>query len=150
MNSNERPFSAHFPEERECAFCGTTFLSHHGLQQYCPEKFGKKDYCKYQQKKLMSEKKLIEKAKQLADIGMEIKEDNQPPSNFAILAKYMGSLRSKFITSTELDENGFKISEYDFHYPIPGTTRFGIQIGQFRLEWYAQENDLLTFKINRL
>jgi hypothetical protein len=33
-----------------CNYCGDTFVKKHRLQKYCPTKYGKKDYCKYQKK----------------------------------------------------------------------------------------------------
>ena len=46
MDSEQRPFSTHFMEERMCEYCSEIFIAHHGLQRYCPEKYGKKDDCK--------------------------------------------------------------------------------------------------------
>jgi hypothetical protein len=51
MDSEQRPFSTHFMEERMCEYCSEIFIAHHGLQRYCPEKYGKKDDCKAEQKK---------------------------------------------------------------------------------------------------
>ena len=38
---------------KKCAYCYDYFEMHHRLQKYCPEKFGKKDYCKLGQKILL-------------------------------------------------------------------------------------------------
>ncbi len=38
---------------KKCAYCYDYFEMHHRLQKYCPEKFGKKDYCKLGQKSLL-------------------------------------------------------------------------------------------------
>ena len=36
---------------RSCPYCGTKFMADHMLQIYCPEKYGKKNYCKNRQKR---------------------------------------------------------------------------------------------------
>ena len=42
-----------------CKYCNDTFTKHHGLQIYCPSKFGIKNYCKYANRSLLKDFKPI-------------------------------------------------------------------------------------------
>ncbi len=147
MDSEERPFSMHDPEERICECCGELFYAHHGLQRYCPEKYGKKDYCKYEQKKMLSEKRLAERVTELAKTGMKVYSDAQLEKNKQALQIIMGSAWHKLVDSILLDGVGYEISHFDSKTPINGTDKFLIHIGDFTLEWVGQEGTVLTFKI---
>ena len=70
INSEDRPWGNHDYEERSCEFCGEIYYANHGLQRYCPEKFGRKNYCKLEQKKLQSENKLAGMVVKLAKGGI--------------------------------------------------------------------------------
>jgi hypothetical protein len=149
MDSEERPYSMHDLEQRPCAFCGDFFYAHHGLQQYCPEKFGKKDFCKYEQKKMLNEKRLAEHAEKLAKAGMQVYANDQLEKNKQALSEIMGSDRQKAVDSMSLDSVGYDISHFDSKTPISGTNKFLIHVGDYTLEWIKQEETLLTFKISK-
>jgi len=138
MNSEERPFSMHNPEERLCEFCGDIFHAYHGLQRYCPDKFGRKDYCKYEQKKLVSEKKLADKVSELARAGMKVNDDSPIEKNKQALKIIMGADWEKTIDSRVLDNAGYDISQFDSRSAINGTNSFLIHVGDYTLEWIGQ------------
>ena len=149
MESDERPFGMHNPEERLCEFCGNIFYAHHGLQRYCPDKFGRKDYCKYEQKKLVNEKKLADKVSELAKAGMKVNEVTPIEKNRQALKNIMGTDWEKTIDSNLLDNVGYDILQFDSRSAIPGTNKFLIHIGDYMLEWIGQEGIKLTFKITK-
>ena len=130
MDSEERPYSMHDPEERNCEFCGELFYAHHGLQRYCPEKFGKKDYCKYEQKKMLNEKRLAERVIELAKTGMKVYQENQLDKNKKALSQIMGSDWQKTIDSRVLDNASYDISHFDSRSSINGTNSFLIHVGE--------------------
>jgi len=149
MDSEERPFSTHDGEERYCEFCSEIFYAHHGLQRYCPEKHGMKDFCKYEQKRMISEKRLAEHAEKLAKAGMKVYPDDQLEKNKQVLSEIMGFDWQKTVDSTCLDNFGYDISHFDSKSPISGTNKFLIHVGQYSLEWIKQEGTILTFKITK-
>ena len=149
MDSEERPFSMHDMEERQCAYCGDFFYATHGLQQYCPNKFGKMEYCKYEQKKMMSEKRLAERVTELARAGMKVYQDTALDRNKKVLSEIMGSDWQKTLDSSLLDNAGYEITHFDSKTPINGTNKFLIHVGDFTLEWIGQEGTVLTFKITK-
>ena len=149
MDSEDRPYSMHDPEERTCEFCGELFYSHHGLQRYCPEKFGKKDYCKYEQKKMLNEKRLAERVTELARAGMKVYLDTALDKNKQVLSEIMGSDWHKTVDSSLLDNVGYEITHFDSKTTISGTNKFLIHVGDHTLEWVGQEGTVLTFKITK-
>ena len=149
MDSEERPFSMHDFEERNCEFCNDLFYAYHGLQRYCPEKYGKKEYCKYEQKKMLNEKRLAERVAELAKIGMKVYQNNQLDLNKQGLSEIMGAVWQKTIDSKLLDCVGYDITHFDYKTQIYGTDKFLIHIGDFTLEWIGQDETILTFKISR-
>ena len=150
MDSEDRPYSMHDLEERTCEYCGELFYAHHGLQRYCPEKFNRRDYCKNQQKKMTSEAKLAEKASELAKLGMKVNPETPLDKNIEHLKGFMGNNSMKYVTNVELDQMGYDITAFESKIHIVGTNRYQIKVGVFVLEWIKQENNLLTFKINRI
>jgi hypothetical protein len=149
MDSEERPFSMHDPEERTCEYCDELFYAHHGLQRYCPEKYGKKDYCKYEQKKMLNEKRLAEQVKELAKTGMKVCQETQLEKNKQALLIIMGSNGQKMVDSNLLDGVGFDITHFDSKIAVYGTNKFLIHVGDYTLEWVGQEGAVLTFKITK-
>lgn len=149
MDSEQRPFSTHDLEERICEYCSELFHAHHGLQRYCPEKFGKKDYCKYEQKKMVEEKRLADLVIELSHTGMKVYPETQIDKNYQALSIIMGSDLEKMVESTLLDYYAYDINEFDSKTPIDGTTNFSIHVGDFTLEWIGQNGTVLTFKITK-
>jgi hypothetical protein len=149
MDSEERPFSMHNPEERLCEFCNEIFYADHGLQRYCPEKYGKKNYCKYEQKKMLSEKRLAERVTELAKTGMKVNQNIALDNNKQGFEIMMGSDGQKIVNSSLLDNFDFDINYFDYRTPINGTNKFLIHIGEFTLEWIGEDGTNLIFKITR-
>ncbi len=149
MDSEERPFSMHDPEERLCEFCTDIFYAHHGLQRYCPEKFGKKDYCKYEQKKLLTETRLAERVTELAKAGMNVYQDTPLDRNKKAIFEIMGSDWQKTVDSSLLDSVGYQINHFDSKTLINETNMFLIHVGDYTLEWIGQEGTVLIFKITK-
>ncbi len=149
MDSEERPFSMHNPEDRNCEFCTDIFYADHGLQRYCPEKYGKKNYCKYEQKKMLSEKRLAERVTELAKTGMKVNLNTALDNNKQSFEIMMGSDGQKIVNSSLLDNFDFDINYFDYKTPINGTNKFLIHIGEFTLEWIGEDGTNLIFKITR-
>ena len=149
MDSEERPFSMHDPEDRNCEFCTDIFYADHGLQRYCPEKYGKKNYCKYEQKKMLSEKRLAERVTELAKTGMKVNLNTALDNNKQGFEIMMGSDGQKIVNSSLLDNFDFDINYFDYKTPINGTNKFLIHIGEFTLEWIGEDGTNLIFKITR-
>ena len=149
MDSEDRPFSKHYYEQRECEFCSELFYAHHGHQRYCPEKFGKKDYCKYKQKSMLTETRLADRVVELANTGMSVRQETPLEKNKQVLLSIMGTERQKIVSCSFLDSYGFDIKYYDSRIPINGVTNFLTHIGNFSLELIKQEGTILTFKITR-
>jgi hypothetical protein len=149
MNSKQRPYSMHKLEKRVCQYCSEIFYADHGLQRYCPEKFGKKDHCKYAQKKMVEEKRLADRVEELSKTGMSVREETPLEKNKQALALIMGSDEQKTVEGKLLDHNGYDINYFDFKTPINGTTNFLIHVGNFTLEWIKHEATILYFKITR-
>lgn len=150
ITSTERPWGSHDLEERMCEYCGEYFYAHHGLQRYCPEKFGRKDYCKYEQKKLFAEKKLADNSIDLTRGGrVPYYEPDSLTKNVGILCELMSDSVNKNISSDILDQKGYKVKVYDFKERILGKNSFRIHAGEFIIEWIGQDNSISTFKITR-
>ena len=150
MDSEHRPFSTHFMEERLCEYCSEIFYAHHGLQRYCPDKYGKKNYCKDKQKKMAEEKRLTERIIELSHTGMTVYPETQLDRNYQALSKIMGSDLEKTVECKLLDYFGYEISYFNSRTAINGTNYFLIHVGDFTLDWIGQEGTVLTFKITRL
>lgn len=150
MNSTERPFSIHDPEKRTCSYCGDIFYSHHGSQRYCPDKFGKKDYCKYEQKKMLAEDKLSKTAVNWAIAGLPVYEKETPLDlNFRVIWEIMGSENEKIVSSDLLDSKGYIPSIYGVRTQIAGSEAFTVQVGHYNIQWVGQNGTHLTFKITK-
>jgi hypothetical protein len=140
----ETPF-----EERVCAFCGDIFIAHHGHQRYCPEKYGRVNHCKHEQKARVSENRLAEKAMELAKIGMAVYEQTPYDKNLSALRHIMGYEKEKIVTDYLLDELGFDILYFSSKAKDPFSNHYTATIGEFDIAWIAKNNNRLTFKITR-
>ena len=134
-------------EERFCAYCGESFYAWHGLQKYCPEKNGKAYYCKNEHKKLLAEGKLVKKAEEYAKVLAYTMESAGLLKNRDILNTIMGGRNQKFVSESELDQAGFNIHFYDDRNLIPGTKRYVLTIGNYKVERKSMPDNLLTFNI---
>ena len=150
MNSEERPYSMHDPEERNCEFCTDIFYAVHGLQRYCPEKYGKKDYCKYQQKKLLNEKRLADLAIKLAHAYVPIQHEKDPLyKNIAILREELGPYGQRKLTNDFLDEKGYNLNYYTAKIKKGENNDVALVVGPYLLEWIDNVGELAKFKITR-
>ena len=150
MDSEHRPFSTHFMEERMCEYCSEIFIAHHGLQRYCPEKYGKKDDCKAEQKKMVKEQRLAERVIELSHTGMKVYPETQIDRNYQALSKIMGSDLEKTVECTLLDYFGYEICHFNSRTAINEGNNFLIHVGDFTLDRIGQKGTVLTFKITRL
>lgn len=146
-DTSKRPYHLPYLEERICEYCGEIFYAHHGLQRYCPEKFGKKGLCQYEQKKMLSEARLAERVKELSLTGMRVYPENPLDNNKKELRYIMGSEKQKTVDSNLLDSKGYDINYFDFKEPVSGTNRNLLHVGEYTLEWIGQAGTVLTFKI---
>ena len=150
MDSEERPYSMHDPEERNCEFCTDIFYADHGLQRYCPVKYGKKSYCKHEQKKMLSEKKLAEAAEKLHKAGINVYSDQHPiEKNITILAEQLGSYGQTTVASNILESKGYLMQHYNVRVSKNGSSDFILVVGPYSLDWIGQNGDILTFKITK-
>lgn len=133
-----------------CENCGDLFNAHHDLQRYCPEKNGKKGYCKDQQKKLVTENRLADKVIELSKAGIRMHDMNPLEKNENRLEVIMGSDSQKYVNSILLDQVGFQIPYYTSKVPIEGTAKFLVTIGRFTMERMEDQGELQTFKITRI
>lgn len=134
-------------EERICAYCGDIFMAHHGLQEYCPEKHGRRNYCKHQQKALVSEQRLADRAIELAKTGMQVHEQAPLDKNIMAFRQIMGPQKEKIVLGYILDEIGYNPNHYTSKTPIPNSEAFIVTVGEFNIIWISE--DPLTFKITR-
>jgi hypothetical protein len=149
MTSEENPWSTHGLEERTCEFCGDLFYAHHGLQRYCPEKNGRINYCKNEQKKLLSQSKLADMVIKLAKGGVTSYEEDPTERNIQILAEELGPYGQITTTSEVLDKKGYSMSHYTARVPNSGSNELLLVVGSYTLEWIGQTGEILTFKIKK-
>ena len=150
MDSQERPWGAHDLEERVCEHCGELFYAHHGLQRYCTEKNGRRNFCKGEQKKLVSEKRLADLTEKLAKSGVNVYAEIDPTEkNIAILSEELGPYNQKTVTSVTLDSKGYSMPHYTARVPKSESNDLLLVIGQYTLDWIGQNGDILIFKITK-
>lgn len=96
---------------RTCEYCGEEFLVSHDLQRYCPEKYGRKNYCKYEQKKLVNESRLADMVQDVA-AAVEYVNDKQQSvvRNIGILRVVTGDNDSIEVTAEQLDAFGYDMN----------------------------------------
>ncbi len=150
MDYEQRPYSRHNLEERLCLYCSENFDADHGIREYCPEKYGKKDYCKAKQKKMVDEKRLAERIIELSHTGMKVYPETQLNKNYQALSIIMGSDLEKTVECTLLDYFGYEISHFNSRTAINEGNNFLIHVGDFTLDRIGQKGTVLTFKITRL
>jgi hypothetical protein len=130
---------------------------------YCPEKNGKKDFCKNRFKRLVKEMK---------ELGIEIDRPKRPPlkllfepsdkdfrnidegiketllnRKIKILEKVLGESDSKDIAWTELENLGFTIDSLD-EFTINEYDTRSPTYGAFQLIWKT-ENEIIIKKIKK-
>jgi hypothetical protein len=134
-------------EKRACAYCGKIFIAHHGLQQYCPEKHGRRNFCKHAQKERVSEQRLAERAIELGRVGIDVFEQTPLDKNILCLRHIMGAQKEKIVLGYILGEIGYDLYHYTSKTPFSNSESFIVTVGEFNITWI--EEDPLTFKITR-
>ena len=149
--------------KRVCPYCHETFTVTHMNRFYCPEKNGKKDFCKNRFKRLVKEMK---------ELGIEIDRPKRPPlkllfepsekdfrniddgiketllnRKIKILEKILGSSDSKDIAWTELENLGFTVDSYD-EFTINEHGTRSPTYGAFQLIWIS-ENEIIIKKLKK-
>ena len=79
--------------QRVCPYCGESFIAHHMLQIYCPEKNGHPNYCKNRQKRIHDNEQKVEMERALKDMTIVLVpthalENNLKNEVFAIEDKH--------------------------------------------------------------
>lgn len=139
------------PDIKTCEFCGDEFESHHGLQRYCPEKYGRRNYCKNEQKKLVSEHKLAELVQEVATAYNQIENpQNQLEKNIKILEELSGMDNSGIIYSKQLDRRGFDIRHYSFKRINDDSGLIEVIFGTYVLDWISHSEMERTFKVKKI
>lgn len=136
-------------EERSCAYCGELFIAHHGHQQYCPEKHGRRNFCKHAQKALVNEQRLADRAIELSKAGMDVYELTPLDYNVKSFRQILGPQKEKIVTDYTLDEVGYDPKHYNEKTQIPNSNAYIVSVGEFNITWIGQDGDRLTFKITR-
>jgi len=135
------------PYKRICLYCGDSFTAHHGLQRYCPNKYGIVNYCKNQQKQKVNEKNLANLAKEvnklLEHFQIEEKVEN---NNHLILEIVFQNTVSKRVKRTRLINMGFDFKDYPARvYNSQGL--IVLKYGDFYLDWVEEVDNDLIFKV---
>jgi hypothetical protein len=148
MDSEERPYSTHDTEDRECEYCGDVFPAHHGLQKYCPEKFGKKNYCLNKQKAMVNQTKLASLVNTISNSSLiSTTSETDIEANRRIISEIMGTAIEKEVSSDLLDHKGFDPRIYDSRYMNSSSDSYTVCIGDYSIEWIDEIGGLLMFKI---
>lgn len=134
-------------EDRPCAYCGDMFTAYHGLQQYCPEKNGRRNFCKHAQKALVNEQRLADRAIELSKAGMDVFEQTPLDFNIKSFRQIMGPQKEKVVSGYTLDEVGYDLRYFNEKTQIPNSKAWIVSVGEFNITWI--EEDPLTFKITR-
>jgi len=130
-----------------CAYCNEQFYSNSSERMYCPEKYGKKNYCKQEQKKLVSEKKLAETVAQLSNSGIALKEgESSFERSIRGLVSIMGTGDLKFVTGDLLDRYHVNLNDLQ-HRTLDSENRPVIIIGNYKITWLEYLDTIFKFKI---
>ncbi len=134
---------------KTCPYCKCEFVVIHELQIYCPEKYGKQNYCKYKQKQLIEENRLAQVAS-LYSISQSTDHRKQLSTlehNILVLDKLLGYQNENTVSSLKLDELKFDIRT--FSYRITDAEYPTIVLGPFKLSLLLINNLIFTFKISK-
>lgn len=139
------------PIIKTCEYCGNEFESHHGLQRYCPEKFGRINYCKNEQKKLINERKLADLVQDVAGAVNQIEnQQNQLEINIQILNEIIGNKESVVVSGKKMDSMGYDIRYYSARRINEENGLIELVVGPFILEWIDNSDIEQTFKISKI
>lgn len=135
-------------EIRKCAYCGDEFVATHKLRQFCPEKYGRTDYCKYKQKALIAESHLVQEPLNMIKGGVvpPSKQESHLAKNIRILDKIMNDSNSKLVSPNELSFYGYDIYEFNERHKISDNEQYVIKVGDYCMKLQT-ENKLLITKV---
>lgn len=130
-----------------CRFCGEVFISNSPERMYCPEKYGKKNYCKQEQKKLVQEAKLAELVDQLTDGGIILKPgESSLERSIRGLQAIMGDESRRIVSGDLLDRYHVNINDLQDR-TIDAEKKPVIILGNFRITWLEDKDNIFKFKI---
>ncbi len=127
---------------RLCAFCGEEFMTNHGTRQFCPQKFGKANYCKQKYAQALKEYKLVNSIDQ-GDGAVFY--DNSIASNIRILDE-LSKGTERDLSLAEFNRYNFMLTHYEGRMPIMDTGLYQISIGKYILTWISEDIIRLTIK----
>lgn len=130
-----------------CRFCGEVFISNSPERMYCPEKHGKKNYCKQEQKKLVQEAKLAELVEQLTDGGIILKPgESSLERSIRGLQAIMGDESRRIVSGDLLDRYHVNINDLQDR-TIDDDKKPVIILGNYRITWLEDKDNIFKFKI---
>jgi hypothetical protein len=147
---------------RICPYCEEEFIANHMLREYCPEKNGKKDYCKNRYKRILMNQNLEDQDDDVQDyeentsvdkpddvdelnrLFIEGREDTYFASD--LIGAHLREEQYLILPIDYLSFKGMNYSAYDELFQIPGTYLFIATYGPFAIAWIEQEKIMLTHK----
>ena len=130
-----------------CRFCGDVFIANSPERMYCPEKYGKKNYCKQEQKKLVQEAKLAELVEQLTDGGIILKPgESSFDRSIRGLQALMGNETIMHVSGERLEQFHINIQDLQGR-TIDDDKKPVIIIGNYRITWLEHKDNIFKFKI---
>ncbi len=142
---------------RLCPYCRESFVADHLSRFYCPDKNGKKNFCKNRQKRINDNLRksgfvLIEHRKNPMQVFIEeplLNEkdidqliiNTQKDKNCLILTEFLGDKKSTEVSESELLEKGFDSKFFDSYED----TKSGVKIYFIGKYWFNK--NILNGKI---
>ncbi len=169
------PYDASSELAKVCAYCQEDFMANHMLRKCCPQKFGKKDYCKNHLKVLRDEAKLV-------DAGWHPIQEFKPPPKLPEQTNVLPVVpasqmvvetptrpdtlkRSKMIeiikvlldgqnsgefSDDEIDQAELDLTIFDRRILLPNSNLYYIEIGNYAIFWTHKNKFLITHQIETL
>lgn len=169
------PYDPESEYARICPYDNEKFMANHKLRGFCPQKYGKKDYCKTKYKELQAEARLVANSvpaaqvikppqvvteqavaipivssTQLATVEVKVKLD--PIIRKQIIEKIEELLEGdkwREFSEEEVDQSGLDFSLFDKKIPLPNSNLFRTEIGNYSIFW-THANKLLITKITEI
>lgn len=135
-----------FPEEllRTCPYCGESFIANHELRQFCPEKYGRANYCKHKYKALLEEKRLA--GQEILKPHVKKIEHDSLKNNEGILKKLIGIFKERVVSKDLLTSMGYQFDKYLHKYP-ESWGGYSAIVGKYTLEETEVKQMIPTYKI---
>lgn len=131
-----------------CPYCRESFIVYHLNRDYCPTKYGRNNFCKNRQKRIMDNIRksggvIIENEKNPIKVFIEeplidnynidqIIKDSQKSKNCCVLGDFLGDKKFIEVTERELLEKGFDSKFFDSSQE----TKSGIKIYFIGKYWF--------------